>query len=83
MKRQTPEVMRREQDWPAGQVLRWNPRELERMRGDGAAFIAFAWPAFWWFNHYKGLIAHLESRYRRVPDTERIRLFDLREARIA
>jgi hypothetical protein len=55
-------------------------RELERMRGEGAAFMAFAWPAFWWFNHYPRLVGHIESRYQRVADTERIRLFDLREA---
>lgn len=37
-------------------------RELERLRGAGAKFIAFAWPAFWWFDHYAGLREHLAGR---------------------
>src|SRR6185436_20262003 len=30
-------------------------RELERLRQAGAMFVVFAWPAFWWFDHYVGL----------------------------
>jgi hypothetical protein len=54
-------------------------RELERLQADGAEFIAFAWPAFWWLDFYAGLRTHLESRYQRVLQNERLVVFDLRE----
>lgn len=37
--------------------------ELERMRGDGSSFLAFAWPAFWWFDHYRGFAGYLRSTF--------------------
>jgi hypothetical protein len=47
--------------------------ELERQRGEtGATFVALAWPAFWWFEHYTRFIAHLESNYDCVLRTERL-----------
>ena len=52
--------------------------ELERLRGAGAGFIAFAWPAFWWLEHYSGLDHHLRSHYRLVLQNERLIVFDLR-----
>ena len=52
--------------------------ELERMREDGARFIAFAWPAFWWPGHYAGFYSHLKERYRLVLESERFVIFDLR-----
>ena len=52
--------------------------ELERLRAAGATFIAFAWPAFWWLEHYRGLDHHLRSRYRCLLENERLVLFDLR-----
>jgi glycosyltransferase involved in cell wall biosynthesis/SAM-dependent methyltransferase len=53
-------------------------RELERLRGEGAGFIAFAWPAFWWLDHYAGLRQHLRSRHRCLLQNERLIVFDLR-----
>lgn len=53
-------------------------RELERLRRSKAGFIVFAWPAFWWFDHYAGLRRHLRSRFRCVLENDRIVVFDLR-----
>jgi hypothetical protein len=52
--------------------------ELERLRGAGARFIAFAWPAFWWLDHYAGMREHLRSTYRCVLENDRLVVFDLR-----
>jgi hypothetical protein len=54
-------------------------RELERLRRErNAAYIAFAWPAFWWHEHYTGFAAHLRNNYRRVFSNERLVVFDVR-----
>jgi len=55
-------------------------RELERLRNTGAAFMVFAWPAFWWLEHYSGLHQHLRSRFRRTLKNPRLIVFDLRDA---
>jgi hypothetical protein len=52
--------------------------ELERLRGAGANFVAFGWPAFWWLDHYRGLEHHLRSRFHCAVRTERVIVFDLR-----
>lgn len=53
-------------------------KELERLRRSGAGFIAFAWPAFWWLDYYKGLHAHLAANARPVLRNERLIVFSLR-----
>ena len=53
-------------------------REVERLRRDGAAFLAVAWPAFWWLEFYGDLARHLAARYRRVLEAEGLAVFDLR-----
>jgi len=53
-------------------------RELERLRRSGASFIVFAWPAFWWLDHYVGLREYLRSRFRCVMENEFLVAFDLR-----
>src|SRR5262245_2302895 len=35
-------------------------RELERLRREGAQFMVFAWPSFWWLEHYKKLACELD-----------------------
>jgi hypothetical protein len=55
-------------------------RELERLRLGGAAFIAFAWPAFWWLDHYLEFQRHLGS-FPRVVMNDRLVVFDLRHPR--
>jgi hypothetical protein len=39
-------------------------RELERLRGEGARQIVFAWPSFWWLEHYAGFARYLRSNYQ-------------------
>jgi hypothetical protein len=53
-------------------------REFERLRHNGANFIIFAWPAFWWLDYYKGFHDYLRSRYRCTLQNERLVIFDLR-----
>jgi O-methyltransferase len=52
--------------------------EFERLRADGATFAVFAWPAFWWLDHYTKLRQHLETTYQQLLATERVVVFDLR-----
>jgi glycosyltransferase involved in cell wall biosynthesis len=52
-------------------------RELERLRAAGAEFIAFAWPAFWWLDHYRGMAEHLRGRFRCVLENGHLILFEL------
>ncbi len=51
--------------------------ELERMRGDGARYLAVGWPAFWWLEHYAGFADHLRARYACRLESERLVVFDL------
>jgi glycosyltransferase involved in cell wall biosynthesis len=55
-------------------------RELERLRREGAAFVVFAWPCFWWLDFYRGLSRHLRSHFECVMTGERMVVFDLRSA---
>lgn len=53
--------------------------ELQRLRLErGATFLAVAWPAFWWLEHYAGFAAYLRASFSCVLDNERQVLFDLR-----
>jgi glycosyltransferase involved in cell wall biosynthesis len=52
--------------------------ELERLRGAGARFIAFAWPAFWWLEHYAGFTQYIRERFRCLASNGRLVVFDLR-----
>jgi glycosyltransferase involved in cell wall biosynthesis len=52
-------------------------RELERLRRTGATFLVFAWPAFWWLEHYGGFRQYLEQRYPCMMKNERLTIFDL------
>jgi hypothetical protein len=54
--------------------------ELRRLRSEGAAFIAFAWPAFWWLDHYAGFRDFLTTRFPCVIRNDDIVLFDLQSA---
>jgi SAM-dependent methyltransferase len=55
--------------------------ELARQRRAGAACIAFAWPAFWWFEHYGAFHRHLRSTFECMLENERLVVFDLRRAK--
>jgi hypothetical protein len=52
-------------------------QELERMRQSGVGFMVFAWPAFWWFEHYRLFAQYLRSRFRSVLENDRLVVFDL------
>jgi SAM-dependent methyltransferase len=53
--------------------------ELHRQRDRGANVIAFAWPAFWWLDHYVVFTAHLHSRFREILRSENWIAFDLKD----
>lgn len=56
-------------------------RELERLRGGGAGFLAFGWPAFWWLDHYAELRRYLDTRFPCTLRNERLVVYDLRGPR--
>jgi hypothetical protein len=56
--------------------------EIERMRRSGASHIVFAWPAFWWLEHYLRFRKHLENNYRCVRRNDRLVAFDLRLSKV-
>jgi GT2 family glycosyltransferase len=53
-------------------------QELERMRRGGAEYIGFAWPAFWWFDHYGKFRDHLRASYSQVIANDHLVAYDLR-----
>jgi glycosyltransferase involved in cell wall biosynthesis len=55
--------------------------ELERLREAGAQFLVFAFPAFWWLDHYSGFADYVQTRFARVAATENLLMFDLSAAR--
>ena len=53
-------------------------RELERLNKDGASHIVFAWPSFWWLEHYAGLRRYLRAFFLCVLENERLVVFRLK-----
>jgi glycosyltransferase involved in cell wall biosynthesis len=51
-------------------------QELERLRRRGAQFVAFAWPSFWWLEHYSQFAAWLHSTFPCLLQNERLVVFD-------
>jgi hypothetical protein len=51
--------------------------EFDRIRRSGTRYIVFAWPAFWWFDHYKEFYAYLQANAREVVRTEVAVIFAL------
>jgi glycosyltransferase involved in cell wall biosynthesis len=52
--------------------------ELERMRAEGAKYIAFCMPTFWWLEHYPGLDAYLRANFDLSHTSDDVRVFCLR-----
>lgn len=51
-------------------------QELERMKQEkGAGYIAFAWPAFWWFNVYPEFTDRLKEDDRCILENEDVMIF--------
>jgi SAM-dependent methyltransferase len=53
--------------------------ELQRLRTQGAQYLAFTWPAFWWLEHYREFSQRLRSEFRCVLENERLVIFKLSE----
>ena len=51
--------------------------ELNRMRGLGAEWIVFGWPAFWWLDVYPKFAAHLRDTFNEVAQDENLIAFEL------
>jgi hypothetical protein len=51
--------------------------EIERHSRNGATFMVFAWPAFWWLDYYSEMHRYLKSNYRCVSKGERSIVFSL------
>ncbi|GAA4452711.1 hypothetical protein GCM10023189_16560 [Nibrella saemangeumensis] len=51
--------------------------EIERQRTKGSAYIFFAWPTFWWLEHYSGMYNYLMSNYTCLINNERLVGFKL------
>ncbi|MBI2834929.1 MAG: hypothetical protein HYX76_10950 [Acidobacteria bacterium] len=73
-----PFLEREGQPWGAPPDSTAAIEELERERVAGAAFIAFAWPAFWWLEYYQEFATYLGSRFPRLAATGHAIVFDLR-----
>jgi hypothetical protein len=54
--------------------------EFERLRREGASFIVFGWPAFWWFDYYAQFNCYLRTKFRCVLDNDRLVVFNLRSS---
>ena len=52
--------------------------ELTRLRQEGANYLLFAWPAFWWLDYYEQFAGHLHRQFRQIWRNERLIAFDLR-----
>ena len=55
-------------------------QELERKLAAGETIIAFAWPAFWWLDHYKEFAEYLRTKLVTVLMNERWIIFQSQEA---
>ncbi len=53
-------------------------QELDRLRREGAGFLALAWPSFWWVDAYPEFMAHLHKTYNCRLTNARLQIFDLR-----
>jgi hypothetical protein len=51
--------------------------EFERMRENGADYMAFIWPARWWLHYFPELNDRLRSGFRCILQNERLVVFDL------
>lgn len=52
-------------------------RELERLRQAGARRIVFAWPCFWWLEHYAAFAGYLRANYKAARDDSLLIVFAL------
>ena len=53
-------------------------RDIEKLRGQGASFLAFVPPVIWWLRGYRGLKRWLEESYECELSTADLVIFNLR-----
>ena len=51
--------------------------EFRRLHAAGTEYIAFAWPAHWWLDHFSEFRNHLRLNFRCILQNERMIIFDL------
>ncbi|MEA3187555.1 MAG: hypothetical protein QOD99_1385 [Chthoniobacter sp.] len=51
--------------------------ELKRLREKGADLLVFAWPAFWWRDHYTEFASYLGENFPCLLSNERLIIYDL------
>jgi len=56
--------------------------KVEKLRGEGASYLAFTQHTFWWFQYYQGFRGYLEARYRRVRETTEYVIFDVTTSKL-
>jgi glycosyltransferase involved in cell wall biosynthesis len=66
-----------EQYWGAPENDDQAIEQLERHRQSGAGRLIFAAAAFWWLDHYPGLMSHLNHRYSCCRRNDNVMVFDL------
>lgn len=76
-RRAIPFIERDGQYWGPPEDDQTAIRELDRLRDAGAGFLVFAWPAFWWLEHYPEFHRHLRDRFHCVSQSDRLIVFDL------
>lgn len=54
-------------------------RELGRMRDEGWRYLAVAWNAFWWLEHFREFARHLETQCECIYRSADLRIYDLPE----
>jgi SAM-dependent methyltransferase len=54
--------------------------ELQRKFAGGAAAIAFAWPSFWWLDHYSEFAGYLRSELAEVLNNDQWIMFSRQES---
>ena len=52
-------------------------RELERLRAQGAAYFVYAWPSFWWMEHYARFDQHLRQSFPCLLQNEQLIVYQL------
>ncbi|MFN2555485.1 MAG: glycosyltransferase family 2 protein [Nitriliruptorales bacterium] len=51
--------------------------ELERLREQGARYLVFAWPAFWWLECYADFVAYCRQSFPCRLQNDRVLIYDL------
>jgi hypothetical protein len=76
--RQThPFIERENQDWGAPPDDEAALEELDRWLQRDLRYLVFAWPAFWWLDHYQRLHHRLQRQARCVLRNDRLVIFEL------